>query len=95
VVSEDKLIKLSDQFVYAEFAWWKGIRRKAMWQISQIREVSEYNGQQSQRKISGKEATWLFLVGQDDESPELLEIPLDVVIRTLIGPPTGIDKPTN
>jgi len=36
----------------------------------------------------------LWLVGEEDEHPHLLEIPFEVVIRTLLGPPTGIDNPT-
>jgi hypothetical protein len=94
-MSQDKFIKLSDEFVYAEFAWWGAIRRKAMWSISQIKEVAEYNEKQTAQKISSKNATLLWLIGQDEESPHLLEIPFHVVIRTLLGPPTGIDNPTD
>ncbi len=84
-MSTDKFIKLSEQFVYADFTWWGATRRSAIWPISQIREIADCDGRQ----------TKLWLIGQDDESPHLLEIPLDAVRRTLLGPPTGIDNLTD
>ena len=93
-MSQDKFVKLTDEFVYAEFAWWNQSRRETTLPISQIKEVARYNERQSDLRPLGQEATWLWLVGQEEESPHLLKIPFHVVIRTLLGPPTGIDNPT-
>ena len=84
-MSADKFIKLSEQFVYVDFVWWGATRRKAVWPISQIREVAYRN----------KSQTKIWLIGQEDESSHLLEIPFDDVIRTLLGPPTGIGNPAD
>ena len=93
-MSQDKFIKLTDEFVYAEFAWWNQSRRETLIRISQIKEVAKYNPRQTERKCPSEDATMLWLVGEEDEYPHLLEIPFEVVIRTLLGPPTGIDTTT-
>ena len=84
-MSADKFIKLSEQFVYVDFTWWGATRRRAIWPISQIREVAYSNWSQ----------TKVWLIGQEDESPHLLEIPFEYVVYTLVGPPTGIDSLTD
>jgi hypothetical protein len=94
-MSQDKFIKLTDEFVYAEFAWWNQSRRETLIRISQIKEVAKYNPRQTERKCPSGDATMLWLVGEEDEYPHLLEIPFHVVIRTLLRPPTGIDNPTD
>ena len=94
-MSQDRFIKLSNEFVYAEFAWWNQSRRETLIRISQIKEVAKYNPRQTERKCPSEDATMLWLVGEEDEHPHLLEIPFEVVIRTLLGPPTDIDNTTD